>query len=538
MISVAGVSASRKTPGINFNVILGGPGTSAGAATKRIVLLGNMLATALTNSSPTFSVAAGTATPEEVVFVASESDAKALFGQGSELHRMAARVFEQYPDAAVYACPVAQVSGTKASGVLTFATSAGAAFTVRLKLCGQVIDVGIASGDTATAIAAAVADAINDAADLPFTAQNSSGVVTVTAKHDGPRGNWLIVDAYFVPNGSTIETRITTSSTTSPGASTTGIWSSTGALGGEITLTSGATQDSFANALTAIDPQKWDRIVGACVEATNIGRILTQVDNDAGPTVQQREQVVVGTSDTLANATTLATGRNSSRCQVVWHHASPIPPWECAAQVCAGRLAGDASAGGVLVGEASDCAANLDGLELATLVSQRVVADQPTATEIESALNNGLAVLAPSGARPGRVALVRSITSRSLASGVPNYAVIDTAYVCQVDDCADDLQSYLTSLLRGAKLGADGADGNPAARVANVTTPSIIRSAISARLKYREANGWMRDVDANASLLVVEADPVVSGRVNCEIPCEPITGLHNVAGNVRQLASL
>ena len=178
-ISVSGVAASRKTPGINFNAVFGGPGTSAGAATKRVMLLGNMLATTLSNSSPTFSVMAGTATPEEVVFVASPADAMALFGQGSELHRMATRVFEQYPDATVYACPVAQASGTKASGVLTFATNASAAYTVRLKLCGLVIDVGVTSGDTPTTIAAAVADAINDAADLPFTAQNAAGVVTV-----------------------------------------------------------------------------------------------------------------------------------------------------------------------------------------------------------------------------------------------------------------------------------------------------------------------------------------------------------------------
>ena len=91
-----------------------------------------------------------------------------------------------------------------------------------------------------------------------------------------------------------------------------------------------------------------------------------------------------------ATAVTLATGRNKSRLQIVWHYNSRIPPWVVAAQVGAARLIGDSAAGGRLVGEATDPAANLDGLELVSVTAQNTVADQPTATEIEGALNNGL----------------------------------------------------------------------------------------------------------------------------------------------------
>ena len=536
-ISVPGVPSSRKTPGITFNVVLGGPGSSSGSATKTLMLLGNMIGTAITGASPALSVAAGTATVATPVFVASASDAQTLFGAGSELHRMALAVFAQYPDATLYACPVADAAGTAASGVITFATTSTAAFTVRLKLCGQTIDVAVASGDTATVIAAAVADAINDALTLPFTAQNSAGVVTVTAKQTGPRGGVIVVDAYFVPAGSTIETRITTSSASS-GAATTGIWSSTTTLGGEITLTNGATQDSFANALAAINPTRYDRIVCACIDSTNADLVVTEINAQAGPTVQLLEQAIMATSATYANAVTLATGRNASRMQVAWHHASVLPPPDVAAQVAAARLAGDAYAGGSLVGEASDPAANLDGVNLASVPMQRLAADRPTGTEIENALNNGLAVIGASALRPGYGALVRSVTSRSLAAGVPNYAVIDTAYVTVCDYAADDLRAYLATELAGAKLGADDASGNPVTRAPNVTTPSAIRSLIFGRLKTYEADAILRDVSLNDALLVVEADGTTPGRVNCEIPCEPITALHQVAGNVRQLASL
>lgn len=529
-ISVAGVPSSRKTPGVNFNVVLGGSGTSAGAAPRKIILLGNMIESALSGGSPSFSVAAGTAALATPVFVASSDDAATLFGRGSELHRMTMAVFAQDPSATLYACPVAEASGTAASVVLTFATTANAAFTVRLRLCGEVIDVGVASGDTATVIAAAVADAINDNPDLPYTAQNSTGAVTITAKHDGPRGNTLVVDAYFV-SSTGAETRITTGSTTSSGA-TTGIWSSNGTIGSELTLASGATQDTFANALTAIEPVRYDRIVGACIESTNAGRIVTHVNAQAGPTVQLLEQAVIGSTDTYANVVTLATGQNAPRLQVAWNHATAIPCWEVAAQVAAARLAGDASAGGSRVGEASDPAANLDAMELATVLMARVVGDQPTATEIENALNNGVTPVGVSGARPGYGVIVRSITSRSLLSGTPNYAVLDTSSVTVPDYVADTIRADLATTFAGCKLAPDS-DSPPTAP--RVVTPSIVKARIAQDLIEMERAAILRDVTANLSLLAVEENALVPGRLDGEIPAEVIPGLHLVAGNVRQL---
>ncbi len=536
-ITIPGLASSTKTPSVYLNVILGGPGTSAGAAPEKILLLGNAIGTTLTGASPAFSVAAGSMPVATPTFCASASDAVSLCGAGSELARMAAAVFAQSPAASLWLCSVAESGGTAAAADLTVATTATAAFTVRLRLCDQVLDVPVATGNSATTIAAAIADAINDANGLPYTAQNAAGVVTITAKHAGPRGNSLIVDAYLVSSSSVVETRITGSSTTSPG-STTFQWTSVGAgIGAEFNLTGGNTADNYTNALAAVASQKYSRIVVAANDATNIGRLVTHLDSLAAVTVGIRQQGIAGTIDTLANATTLATGLNASRLQVAWHHASKVPGPEVAAVLAAARLAGDGALSGVLVGESSDPAANLDGVQLAVLLAQTSVADQPTATEVESALNNGLACVVPSTARPGLCSLSRSITSRSLYLGVPNYAVIDTEFVTVCDYVADDLQSSLAVTYQGFKLGADSANGNPPLSP-NVTTPSLVRSYILDRLAGYEARTIIRDVTANASLLAVQADPVVSGRLNCEIPCEPVSGLHIIAGNVRQLASL
>lgn len=527
-----GLADSRKTPGVNLAVILGGAGTSAGSAPKRILLMGNKIG-ALTGSTPAFSVTAGTMANATPTFCASADDAGAYAGRGSELHSMAAGVFAQYPAATVYLCGVADAAGTAASLVLTFATSASAAYTVRVYACSLILDVPVASGDTVTTIATAVADAINDADALPFTAQISAGVLTLTAKNTGPRGNTLTCAFSFI-TAAGLEVVVTTSSTSS-GAGTTGTLSGGTQVDGEYFFSGGATQDSFAAAIASVATQKFDRIVGACIDSTNIDLLAAHLDALALVTSQRRQQGVVGSIGTLSAATTLATGRNKSRLQLAWHYNSRLPIWQVAAQVAAARLIGDSAAGGLLVGEATDPAANLCGLELASARAQNTVADQPTATEIESALNNGITPLAPSANRPGYCTVVRSVTTRSLANGVPNYAVIDTSIVTSCDHVADDLQAFLATTYAGFKLAPDSDDGLPP-RTERVTTPRLIRAKIAERLALYEEAGILVDVEANLPLLTVVASPTTPGRVDCSIPAEVIPGLIVLGGDVRQLS--
>ncbi len=530
-INVVGLAASAKVPQVHLAVVLGGPGASAGEATKKLLIVGNKITSNLTGASPSFTVTAGTQADATPVLIPSSDDAATLFGRGSELHRMARAAFAQYPDATLYGVSSAE-AGSKASAVYTFATTSTGAFTVRFVVGGKTIDVAVASGDTVTAIATACADAILDEADLPVTAQFALGVLTITAKCSGTRGNNLAVDAYFV-NPAGQATRITTSSTGS-GYGTTCTLSGNGTIGSEYTLSSGATDDSLTAVLAAIEASKYDRIAFAHILNTQLDAIVNQLDSQAGVSAQIRQQGICASNATLANATTLATGRNASRLQIIWHHASATPLDEVAAQEAAARLIGDGNAGGAHVGEATDPAANLDNCRLATVLAQRFVADQPTATELQSALSNGLTPLIPSGSG-GKAAICRSITSRSLASGVNNYAVLDTTNVSVPDAFADGLQSFLTSELEGAKLTSDASDGT-VPKASGLTTPKAIKSLIYGYSKAREADGWIRDVDANLPSLAVVEHPTVAGRVDCEIPCEPVPGVHVLGGNVRQLS--
>lgn len=532
-MTTLGLSPSTKTPGVNIALILGGPGTASGAAPKRILLIGNMLESDATGASPAFSRAAGTMALATPTVFNSAAAAGAYAGRGSELHRMSAAVFAEEPQSLVYGCAAADAAGTAASLVLTFATEATSAFTVRVYACGLVFDVPVHTGDTATTIASLVAAAINAQDVLPYTAQNSAGQITLTALSTGPRGNTLTCAFSFI-SPANVETPITTSGPASTGA-TTGTLAGGLQVGGEYFFTGGATQDSIVAALAAVATTKFDRIVLANVDATNVDRLTTALVSQSAPTVQIRQQGVVGSIAGISTAKSFAVARNQALLQIVWHYNSRLPVWEAAAQVAAARLAGDGAVGGLLTGESDDPAANLNGLELATVPVQATIADRPLATDIEDALNNGLTPLAPSSARPNFVRVVRSITSRSTANGVQNYAVIDTSAVTICEYVADDMQQQLATTFAGYKLAPNTSDGLPP-RAPKVTTPLLLRAFIAGLLKGYEERAILVNVDANMPLLTVVASNVTPGRVDCEIPAACIPGLNIIGGNVRQLA--
>ena len=270
-------------------------------------------------------------------------------------------------------------------------------------------------------------------------------------------------------------------------------------------LSGGTTADTVTAALAAIASAKYGRQAWAHHDATALDAIAAQLATQAGPTVQLRQQFVSCTPASLGTAITLATGRNVPRGSMLWIYNSPMPPPDAAAQEAAARINGDVTTGvtNPLPGEGTDPASNLIGLELKSIAAQYFQSEQPTSAEIESALNNGLTPLAPSLVNAGKTAVVRSITMRSLASGQPNYAVLDTCYVTAPDFIADDLQGYFAVRYRGCKLGPNSASGE-GPKIANVVTPDMIRADVIAKLYGYEAQGITINVAAHVDEVIVD----------------------------------
>jgi phage tail sheath gpL-like len=238
----------------------------------------------------------------------------------------------------------------------------------------------------------------------------------------------------------------------------------------------------------------------------------------------KRQRVVCASTASLATASTLgSTTVNHAQVQIGWHYLCEQTP-----AILAATLAGT-----IALGLALDRARNFDGTVLNGIIPQPVIADRPIASEITSALNNGLT---PFGIlASGQVTLVRSITSRAKdAAGNADFTLLDTTKVDVPFYIADDLVAAFSTEFANFKLTVDNSDPE-IPPPPGVATPKVVRDWIAGRLSLYERQVLIENVDAKMLNLVVEIDDLVAGRINAAIPCDVVEGLHQAAIDVRQI---
>lgn len=531
-IAISGFSSSTKTPGFRFAVVLGGSDAGDGSAPTKVLCFGNMQESTITTTNSALTLAAGTAALTQVVQVQSPDEAAGLFGKGSELHRMCLGVLDCHPNCQLYAIPVAKPSGSPAtaSAIITptISTSISASYTITIKINGTSYEVAGSAGGTVVGVGTLIALTINalDNGNLPVYAEYnaSTGAVTISARYPGTRGNLIPIeftirsgDSFATLNGATTAATIAGLTLTLSGGTV---------VGNCYRLAGGTGTDSLTNALAAVASQRYGRYVLASVDTTALDAAYAQLNTMAGITYGLRQQLVFGSVDTYGNTVTLATGRNQARMRMIWHYNSPMPPSEMAARFCASALVGD---GRGVIGEETDPASNLNGLFIKGIPLQLSVADRPTKTVVESALNNGFIPLVQDGTTNSAV-IPASITTRSLDGTTPNYSVWKTKIVTVADFVADNLESDFATQYRGFKLEQDSEDAPKKARVAQ---PRHVRSRALQLLKGWEEQGIVTNVDANADKVNAIIDPTMNSRVLMDVPFEVIPDFDQAAGNVR-----
>ncbi len=500
------IDTANKTPGLFIKVSLGVGGQSAAGAPLRILLLGN-------------KTSAGTKANGDISQVLAPDDAVTNYGQGSELHRCARNVLKSFPGANLYCGVIAASAGASASNAgFTGSGTATAAGSIEYFVNGERVVYSFANGDTWAAIGAGLVTAINNNGDLPVTAAGTSTVAS-TAKIPGPRGNRIRVWSTITAGSGLTHTPI------------------------DAYLASGATSDVPTTVLDNASTQRWNIIVAPYDDATNIGLVKTHIatySND--PLEGKRGVYVFYTQDTLANATTLATTINDARGRCGWHYNSDVPPAELAAS-WAGSYARRLQI---------DRCANFDGVPLLAALPQRVLADRPIASEIASALNNGITPIkvSPDGVT---CSVVRAITTRSRDTNArPDYSVLDVHKVDAADAIADQIESDFA-----ATFMADPTDPNAVGfKLANdidpsempppgVATPLTIKDFVYAITKRYDAEDnegsagtlgqYLVNVEANGANIVAQIDGVAQGRVNVSIPVDMVELLHQAAIDLRQI---
>lgn len=501
-LSLTGLDASNPIPGIYAEVRFAQGQSSGDFSAKKVLIMG-----------PKTSAGSITVDTQVVGPLNDEADAIAYCGTGSIAHQAAARFMALNKSAQVYVvCPTA-ATGTAAVEVITYTTTATGAGVARVILGGRTIEAPVATGDTVTTIAAAVAAAINNQTDLPVTATSALGVVTITARVAGSEYLSLRIRCQMVGTG--VGTTVSPTSDIQFGSS--GV--------GAATLGAGAI--SYTSALATIAGMDFDYIVPCVQLDAPLDALMTQVNTLAEPSTGFRQKVIVGTCLTPSAATTLAASQNHARERIVNSEENPEPCW----------LVGATVAAVMSKNEVSDPAYNFDGYGSKTgqpFPLQRPYNDSaiPTTTELKSMLNNGVTPIAVNQA--GQPYIVRSVTSYHKNGSNFDYRVRDSSVVTVADAHTDAVVASLAAA-PWTKITTDPA--NPSKQPpAEFATPARVKSLIEQRISDHVDAGWLDPGQKDTMLDAIQcgADPVVTSRMNISNPVYSAVLLHQHALLVKE----
>jgi phage tail sheath gpL-like len=463
-INLVGLGSNFAVPGVYFQLDFA-QGPVSGAGSPRYALLVGNKGTAGTATNDTVIYG-----PDTQTTCQTEADVIGLFATGSQLHRMYLRFVAVNPSIALYFIAVSPSAGAAATVVATFATTALSNGNVRFWVEDQFVDTSISTGDTATVVGANVAASINSQTRWPVTANAVTGAVTLTAKNLGPEGNWIRCQSLITPTTATIGTTTTLTANTF--------------------MTGGTTPDVNTTALSTILPFRYYYIVSGDSDATNVGRLVTQVNAQAQPTVGIRQRVFYGSMDTLANTITNATGINAPRAECIWGNSTDLTPAELAANNAAlySLLEAGAAVGVNRKNFSLFPTSATDSTLWLLKAGRNGAGGAPTGAQIISALNNGIT---PINVLPNGVSqLTKRVTTRSLNGATADYRIRDAHKVTVPDWWGDDAVAITQLQFGGRDLLPDPQQGQPPPPPIAVT-PAIWGGALKGLVKnYGNSGQW------------------------------------------------
>lgn len=502
-ITFTGFASNDPVPGEYAEVVLGAGPVSAGSSIYGALILAGMLST---GSATADTVLYG---PDTASSMSSEADAIALFGAGSEMHRMVRHFLAVNQTTPLSCLAVSEGGGaTAATGTITIATTATGAATLRIWLGTEYVDTGISTGDTVTTIAAAAVININSRTYWPVVASAVAGVITLTSKQKGLRANFIRYFAQIKPGA--IGTTVT------PIAST---------------LTSGGTvSDSSTTALGTIVAKRFYYLISAAEDAAQLGALVSQVNTQALPVTGIRQRVFAGSVDTISNAITITTGLNAARAEVTWLAQSDVPPCSLAANAAAVYSLEEASTPPRLnFSSYGDDAQTSSNWKIPAPLSGAA----PTRPQILAALNAGLT---PIGVLSGgRTHLVKRITTRFLNGSVTDYRVRDAHKITICDFYADDMLAKAAATMRGKTIAADPLKNEPVPGP-NVLTPRVVKASINRLTRDYGENDLLQNVAIIINTTIVQRSVANKNRMTALVPLQPIDICDQVAFSVQQVA--
>ena len=302
-ISFNGISATLRTPGSyieydNSRAVQGSP-----EIPEVMLVIGQRLT-------------AGTVAEATLTAVPSSDDGEVYFGHGSIIASMIETIKATSPSVELWAIALDDASGTPATGTFPFAGTATANGEVVTYIAGHRIVTAVTSGDAHTVVGPAVAAAITAYVaehNVPVSAADSSGTVTVTCLHDGTLGNGIDLRLNY-QQGEALPAGITCV---------------------PVGMASGATDPDMADAIAALGNNWFTTIVSAYADDTNQDLLEDELLDRWGPMVMQDGHSFIGAIGNQAALTALGNARNSQFTTLVGGGLSPTPAWIWASDAAA-----------------------------------------------------------------------------------------------------------------------------------------------------------------------------------------------------------
>ena len=451
---------------------------------RRILFMGNKLA-------------AGNAVPNQLYRINSAAEAAGLFGRGSVLHEMLSAARNANRETDMWAVGlVDSAGGTAATFTLTVTGNATAAGTIALYINGSLLNIAVANADTPTIIAAAIAAAVNAWADSPFTAAAAVGVVTLTHKHKGTFGSDADIRVSYQPDEKM----------------------PAGVAVAVAAGVAGAGNPDAATALAAIAQEAFYTLVTPWNDATNIGKIETELAARWGGMDMRTGHLFVGYQGTHAGLTTFGAARNSPHSSIVGCRKTPNPCY-----VVAAVLAAVAEFSGAI-----DPARPFQTLAMPGMLAP-AQADRFTRQERDLLLRDGISTFTVD--QGGNLAIERVITTyQTNAYGIEDVSLLDLETKWTADYMRFAFRARIALRFPRHKLADDGTNFAPGQAIA---TPRMIRGELLDVARQLELAGILEGFEAfKEDLLVVRSLSDVN-RVNAILPANVVNQFRVFAASVQ-----
>jgi phage tail sheath gpL-like len=428
--------------------------------------------------------------------IQSQADAVARFGSGSMLAGMYSVAQQNAPTAPIWALPLADPTGAKATDTIVF-TAPGIAGQALIAVMGRLITWQVNASDTATNIAANFVTALN-AANLPVTATSSTGTATLTAVHIGALGN--NIDVAWVGNQPNVLAAANATVTA---------------------MASGSGIPSLTTPLANCGSVPFDWIASPYSDATSLGSFQTFLNDQSGRWSSSEQIYGHHTTVAAGNLSTQATLGNTRNFQhetIMGVQYFRTPPWEWAAAL-----------GGVEVtnlATAPSCSQPLQTLPLAGVLPPFSRTQWWQITDRQALYTAGIAAYTVNAA--GQVVVDRMVTTyKTNAAGAPDTTFMDVETMAQGMFALRYLRSAVQTQLGRMAFAAT----NPFA-VSTIATPNDIANVIIHAYNDLVALGVTQDATDFANLLVVQQNPTNPDRCDAYLPLEFVTQLRIFAANV------